>query len=218
MGWLVLLSVFQFFSVSAFSQLERTWEFDVPGEYEVSDETLIRANTNHGGRAELILQEELLDQTTIPIYLTNSTLSGLRLGAERILKLTKDGTGLYASSGVYRSRVLDKGLGTGDWSAFFAKASNDLHLNNPSGWTGNENGLRRLYRFDNNAQDAVSGDVLQPRGGSVSFTPTAVIGSHAASFAGGGLRSSYHVRNSIFRELLALPRAFGFDRATILPC
>jgi len=182
---LLVISVFQFFSFSAFSQLERTWQFQNPADYEVSDPQLIRANPASGGRAELVLQESLQDQSTISNYLAGTVSPGLRLGAESLLELQQDAQNLYVAPGVFRSRILDKGFQTASWNTLFSRVSNVLLANSPSGWTGTEQGLLRLYRFDNNVLDTISGDALSPVGGNVTFETEAQVGSHAVSFRGG---------------------------------
>ncbi len=183
--FLLLISALSFHP-SALLQADTAnrWEFDNTGEYEVSDPTLIKANPAGGGRAELILQETLRDNSSISQYLTDTDFSGLRIGSEQVLELAQDSGGQYVTPGIYRSRVIDKKAGSASWSALFSRISNALLANSPSGWLGSENGLRRLYRFDNDVLDTVSGDALVPVGGSVPFETDAQVGTHAARFQG----------------------------------
>ncbi len=171
------------FSPAVHAQITRTWQFDNNTHYEVSDPLLIHANTAGGGRAELILQETFLDQSDLLRYIQNSIVSGVRLGSEQVLELSKDAGGKYVAPGVYRSRVLDKGQDTARWLALFSKSSNVQLMNSPATIDISSQGLINLFRFDNNLTDAFSGQDAATTGIPVTYTIDARAGSAAANFA-----------------------------------
>ena len=180
---LLLLSLTAFLlPLTASANLTNTWQFTNPAQYEVSDPALIQANPADGGRAELRLQEDLLNQSTLLDYIQQLVYSGVRIGSEQVLELTKDIAGKYNAPGIFRSRVIDKGEGSGSWDALFSRVSSAILPNSPGTIPETSPGLVALYRFDNNYVNAVDGIPATLVGSTVPFMTTSVVGSHAAQF------------------------------------
>ncbi len=154
------------------------WDFTHAAHYEVSDPALIRVNTNHGGRAELILQAQERSSDAVADYFEWAR-TNLTIGEPGSLHLTRAASGTYNSSGVLRSRVLDKGE-SGPWQMIVSDVENSIFLSRSlkGEVPANAQGLKALYRLNNSFRDEISQQNGTPFGG-YTFVTASMLGSHA---------------------------------------
>lgn len=183
--WSIVALALSLLAVTASANDTYTWDFTDENGYEFSDPDLIRVNTDDGGRAELILQETMRGQSSLDDYLEQSVLTGVRVGSEQVLELKKDTNDRYLAPGVYRSRVLDRGQGSGNWDAMFTRTSNAQLQNSPPALMPGDPDLKGLFRFDGSVTNEVTQNPATQMGGTLSYLDAAIVGSHAANFQRG---------------------------------
>ena len=174
------------------------WHFTNAVDYILSDPIGSEISNSF---VRLKLLEQITYHTTPSVYhASNSVLSGVHIGPQGSVGLTKNGP-LFMQGGVFVSQVFDAGVGNNQWIALSTRVANgDLAtLNSSSELPPVLQGLLGLWHLNNDTVNAVSGSSGGTFGSS--FSTRAKFGTYAAQFAG----------NNYLRSPVALPSAGAFS-------